>query len=355
VRRVLYIRNRARGNGVGGREQLSRLNEQLLGQIAGDRFESIELDGDAGIRKLFGYIDGVSDTTIRMVCDRLRDSGTRQVFLDGSNLGKLAKGIKTTSPDIEVMTFFHNCEARFFLGALRQSKSPKGLAVLVSNYLAERSAVRSSDKRICLSQRDSELLRRLYGRGATHFSAMAMRDRLPKVQVGRGEAPEERYALFVGGAFYANTAGIAWYCRNVAPRAPIRTYVVGKGMAAMKERLERHGNVTVVGEVDDLAPWYLGAHVVVAPIFDGSGMKTKVAEALMFGKKVVGTPEAFSGYEDIAAQAGWVCETADAFVETVNTANATIRLDFDPKLRALYEKAYSFPAAQTRLRSILEG
>lgn len=353
MRQVLYVRNRARGSGVGGREQLSRLNEQLLGQIAGDRFESIELDGDAGIRKLFGYIDGVSDTTIRMVCDRLRDSGTRRVFLDGSNLGKLAKGIKTTLPHIEVLTFFHNCEARFFLGALRQSKSLKGLAVLVSNYLAERSAVRSSDKRICLSQRDSELLRRLYGRGATHFSAMAMRDRFPKVQVGRGEAPQERYALFVGGAFYANKAGIAWYCRNVAAQVSIRTYVVGKGMAAMKERLERHGKVTVVGEVDDLVPWYLGAHVVVAPIFDGSGMKTKVAEALMFGKRVIGTPEAFSGYEAVAAVAGVICAGADEFTRALVSEMERPSPVIDRRLRGLYQDYYSCEAASSRMQVVI--
>ena len=47
-----------------------------------------------------------------------------------------------------------------------------------------------------------------------------------------------------------------------------------------------------------------GAALVIAPIFDGSGMKTKVAEALMHGKHVVGTPEAFSGYAaDIVAAA----------------------------------------------------
>ena len=41
----------------------------------------------------------------------------------------------------------------------------------------------------------------------------------------------------------------------------------------------------VVGEVESLAQWYHDAYFVVAPIFDGSGMKTKVAEALMYGKE----------------------------------------------------------------------
>jgi len=82
-------------------------------------------------------------------------------------------------------------------------------------------------------------------------------------------------------------------------------------------------------------------------------MKTKVAEALMYGKKVVGTPEAFSGYEDIAQKAGWVCTTADDFVAAISRAQGLVTQSFDPDLRAIYEEKYSFEAAKSRLANIL--
>ena len=82
-------------------------------------------------------------------------------------------------------------------------------------------------------------------------------------------------------------------------------------------------------------------------------MKTKVAEALMHGKKVVGTPEAFSGYEDVAASAGWVCRSADDFVAAIAQACETIEEPFDPAMRALYEAHYSFSAARSRRADIL--
>ena len=72
-------------------------------------------------------------------------------------------------------------------------------------------------------------------------------------------------------------------------------------------------------------------------------MKTKVAEALMFGKKIVGTPEAFSGYEDIAERAGWVCSTADEFVQAMEAADDMVKARFDPEMRALYEKPTHCP------------
>ena len=134
----------------------------------------------------------------------------------------------------------------------------------------------------------------------------------------------------------------------------IKTFVVGKGFEAMRAQLERPGRVEVVCAVDSLADLYLDARFVIAPTFDGSGMKIKVAEALMYGKRVVGTPEAFSGYEEVARKAGWVCATANDFVEAIAAARAGTTQSFLPELRALYECKYSFEAARSRLAEILE-
>lgn len=353
MKQILYVTSRPRGSGVGGREQLSLLHGQALKEIFGYGFERIELDGTSRAGKLFGYLDGVSTATINLVCNRIVASRAKQVFLDGSNLGRLAEGIKKCIPDIQIVTFFHNCETRFFLGALKRSRSPKALAVLISNYLAERSAVRFSDKRICLNQRDGDQLLELFGRGATHISAMAIVDRLPAEMPASESSIVERYALFVGGAFYANRYGIEWYVDNVVVSAPMKTYVIGKGFERWKARLERNGNVEVVGSVESLEPWYLAAHCVIAPIFDGSGMKTKVAEALMFGKRVVGTREAFAGYESIVSRVGECCETADQFLSALAGEMERPFVEVDPELRSIYEDRYSLWAARDRLGKIL--
>jgi glycosyltransferase involved in cell wall biosynthesis len=164
----------------------------------------------------------------------------------------------------------------------------------------------------------------------------------------------EPYALFVGGTFYANRAGIQWFVRQVVPRINLKICIVGRGFEALRSELEVPGKVEVVGAVESLADWYRRARFVIAPIFDGSGMKTKVAEALMYGKKVVGTPEAFSGYEEIASEAGWTCETADGFVAAIETAQASVTQVFDPALRQIFLQTYSLPAARARLQKILE-
>jgi glycosyltransferase involved in cell wall biosynthesis len=295
-----------------------------------------------------GHVDGIDDASLGNILGQVRTARIDTVFLDGSNLGAAAAAIKSARPDVQVVTFFHNVEARFFWGSFQARRSVRSIAVLVANYIAERKAVRASDVLVVLSERDSAGLRRLYGRGADVVAPMVLADKRA-ISSPPASANGKRYVLFVGGSFYANIAGIDWFVRDVASRTGLHTMVVGRGMDLLAERFAGNDAVTLVGAVDDLAPWYAGAMLVIAPIFDGSGMKTKVAEALMFGKHVVGTPEAFSGYAPDVIATNWCCATADAFVATLALAAASPPPPFDTAMRALYERDHSPAAARARL------
>lgn len=342
---------------AGGRELLCKLNHDALKDIFGRRLVVFELAGKrlrgwtSMVNAFRGDIDGLNDAVIHRALQTIRKETVGAIFVDGSNLGGLVKIVKRELPHVDVTTFFHNVEARFFLGSLRQTKSVRALAVLIANYLAERKAVSHSDKIICLSARDSRLLKKLYGRAATHVSPIALEDKLPFDHEPAPRPPEQQFALFVGGSFYANRAGISWFVHHVVPHIQMKTCIVGRGLEDLKGTLESEGKVEVVGAVDSLAEWYLNARFVIAPIFDGSGMKTKVAEALMFGKAVLGTSEAFAGYEEIIGKAGQVCDTADEFVAAIEQG-VWERAGHDPALRELFLQRYSRSAMCSRYRSL---
>ena len=356
VARLLFI-GPDHGTAVGGREQLSRLHLRALSDLLGDRLETIllprrPLSGAAAVRAVVsGRIDGTDRVTEQSILAHIVDRAIDTVWLDGSNLGVLARAIKCRYPTVDVATFFHNVESRFFIGALRQRPGPRALGVVAATYFAERMAVRSSDRRVALNTRDSNLLHRLYGRAATDLLPMAIP--CPAGSAG-AESPAPvmgDYLLFVGSGFYANQAGILWFARHVAPHVSIPTLIVGRGLEMLGPALAASPNIELVGEVGDLGPYYRHATAVVAPIFDGSGMKTKVAEALMHGKRVVGTREAFVGYEEIGT--GALCSTPEQFVSEINAMGAAPPLAFDPRLRELYEANYSSTALEVRLRKIV--
>lgn len=343
----------------GGRELLCKLNHDVLTEIYGDRLTVFELAKNpirrlkTAINAFKGHVDGINTETIDVVLQAILAKRVEKIFVDGSNFGEIARAVKARFPKVQIFTFFHNVEARFFWGSFKQNKTVHALAVAMANYLAERKSVRYSDNIICLSERDSRLLHKLYGRAASHVSPIALQDKLPSSDASQmANQTNQKFALFVGGVFYANRAGISWFVKHVVPRIDIKICIVGRGFEDFRDELELDGKVEVVGAVESLAEWYLKSYFIIAPIFDGSGMKTKVAEALMFGKKVIGTPEAFSGYEDIAGRAGSVCISADDFVAAIEAANVMVKSSFDSELRAIYETTYSYAVARSRLEEI---
>lgn len=359
--KVLLITKRLESGPTGGRALLCSLNVDILKSIYAERLIILELSSDklstitAYTNAFRGHIDGLNDDTINCALQSVRESNVGKVFVDGSNLGEIVRQLKCRLPHVETTVFFHNCEARFFWGSLRTQVSVRALAVLVANLLAEKKAVLHSDKRVCLSARDSRVLRKLYGLGATHISPIALEDKRPEIPASLSREFPDTFALFVGSAFYGNQSGITWFIRDVVPNISMPVCIVGRGFDALRAKLEVPGKVIVIGEVGNLAECYQRAKFVIAPVLDGSGMKTKVAEALMFGKKVVGSPEAFSGYESMIEHIGWMCHDAAEFAAAVEKARCEHMKSFDVDLQKIFLQNYSQAAAQKRLHDIMES
>ncbi len=354
IRRLLFVSPVEPGRQEGGRSMLANLNGAILSDLLGDRLVRFTLKRDrlpSPMEMVRGHLDGADRSAFRAIDALIGAQEIDHLFLDGSNLGGVARHVRRHHPGCRITTFLHNVETRFFWGAWRSRPSLRALAVLAAHYRAERAAVRSSHRLICLSERDSHLLRRIHGRGADAIAPLAVLEQAcPPSRPADAASP---YALFVGGGFYGNLDGIRWFADAVAPRSPIPILVVGRGMDALAAELAGHPTMRLIGAVDHLAPWYEGAQVAIAPILDGSGMKTKVAEALMFGKRVIGSAEAFAGYAEDVIAAGWLCRDADSFVAALKEVAASRGPVFDPHLRSLYEHRHSVAAARSRMADIL--
>jgi hypothetical protein len=74
----------------------------------------------------------------------------------------------------------------------------------------------------------------------------------------------------------------------------------------------------------------------------------------MFGKRVVGTPEAFVGYEQFMELIGISCETAPDFIAAIESEASTATTEIHSNLRNIYQSTYSFDAAKERLSAILK-
>lgn len=267
------------------------------------------------------------------------------VFFDGSIYGGCLK--KVSDLGFKTICFFHNVEKVYYQAKARHTGSLMDKMMVSYIIHNERLSVDCADYIITLNQRDSNELAANYGRKAD----LILPSSFPSTILHKPDDNVSPYLLFVGTNFFANIEGVRFIIDKIVPYVSMPIKIVGNVNEAFKNTV-LPDNVEMLGRVDDIASFYRNASAVIAPIFSGSGLKTKTVEALRFGKTVLGTSEAFEGI-DIAHNPGIgaVCHSASDFVSAIRDLSPTA---INKASLSLFEKCYSDNAALSALRNFLD-
>ncbi len=124
--------------------------------------------------------------------------------------------------------------------------------------------------------------------------------------------------LFVGSGSYAPyERGLAWMVREVLPRLRERTAVSFDVVGQSPARPVAAEGVRYVGRVPEVRPYYEAAHIVVVPVFEGSGTRLKVIEAAALGRPVVSTGLGAAGLGLTAGSDYLEADDAGSFADAV--------------------------------------
>lgn len=285
---------------------------------------------------------GITNDKKREIFDKIRKNNYDFCFISSSLGGILVYEIKKYFPQQKVIVFFHNVEYKFFLQYAKQVSFYKKILAFNAKE-NEKMAVKYADKIISLNKRDSIEIEKLYGRAVDFILPTTFDDKyenIIRLNCNKKDSTE-KILLFVGSNFYANFHGINWFIENVLNRLNnVILYVVGKGTETWKEKFENVNNLNIVGSVDDLGKYYALADAVVSPIFLGSGMKTKTAEALMYGKYIFGTKEAFEGYDIDFSKIGGMCNNKEDFIKKINNHFKMTNNNYNEYSRNIFLEKY---------------
>ena len=262
-------------------------------------------------------------------------------FCDGSIYGKLIDIRQST----KIIVFYHNCEQDYIKVRFGNKTSIKQriynkLIIRSESYLS-----RKADYRIVLSLRDKKRVEELYRVKVNRIIPLGIEDKFKKAEF----VTSDRKCLLLGAFCEANLEGYQWFVDNVSPYLSCKTVIAGKGFEAYKGRWESE-NVSVLGYVENLNVIYSDASCVAIPLFSGAGMKVKTVEALMFGKTIFGTDEAYSGFEK---NCGYLCNDAGEFIEKINNYISQGRPKYNEKARKIYEDFYSMESGKKDFEKIL--
>lgn len=342
-----------------GADAVNLRNYTALKRLLGPRFHHYELKHVSRLSTFVNLIKGnagtIKNNDYKRIFAYIKAKHITTVFLWSSKLGKLARYIKTELPEVKIITFFHNIEKQYYDEETKINPSLKNRFISAIVIKNESLAVRYSDRLITLNTRDSRLLESIYSRKSDFelpitFEDAFDADKAEKCRQLNGSKILK--LLFVGSNFFANNAGLDWFIKNVIPYlSDVKLTIVGKGMDEVFQKSEK---VIVKGYVEDLSEYYYSSDAVIAPIFHGGGMKTKTAEALMYGCPIIGSKEAFEGYDIDYSKVGGRVQTQQEMIDVINRLKNT---EFATSCREYARKEflakYSIDSSIIKLRTNL--
>lgn len=294
------------------------------------------------------------------IMDFIINNNIDMVYLDSSTLGKIAKKIKLLKPNIKIIIFFHNIEIEF--QAMRiKTMGYQYLISLISDWYNERLSTRFGDLLIALHRYDSEKLIKYYDKSADLIQPIViikndlfLSKQSFKIHSEQKIQPVKRIFLFIGSAFKPNIDAMCFLSQFVAP------YIGDNQIILIGKDIKQHvtnvkcKNISILENVSDLTPYYDSAFALLSPIFSGTGMKVKIAEALSYGLPVAATKCSLEGYPyESNTRIYTVCESATDYINYIN--------DFDPinfsnkeQILGHFNENFSLNSAVNNLRKTIK-
>ncbi len=297
---------------------------------------------------IFGYMGGIDELDKKNIKRIILEKQCSHVFIDSSLLGYLSLYLHQQFPSLIITCFFHNFEYHYIKETYTGIKK-----ILYSQWTLknENLACKYSNHIIALNQRDALMIQQQYKRKPDICIPISIPDTYT-TELKKSPLKKEKYILFIGSYFPPNVEGILWFIQNVLPHINIKLVIVGKDMDKLHIPSEIKDKIHLYSNVPDLSVFYQNAELMVMPIFSGSGMKVKTAEALMYGKFLIGTKEAFEGYE-IDEKIGILCNNANDFIKNINKYSQQ-NLIYNAPSRTLFIDKYSSDATQELFNSLLK-
>ena len=300
---------------------------------------------------LKGYYYGLSPRKVAKIVQISQNYS--YIFIDRSLFGIVARDLKKNNYQGKIITFFHNIEAAYFKAKIAEWKPWRSIVVGCANKNDSFSCY-YSDKIIALNKRDGGELEKRYHRKTDIYSPITFKDVYNKVEYPSEITPNIPVCLFLGTYFPMNVQGILWFVKEVLPNVTIRLQIVGKGMNTLNSSLPENSQIEVFSDVPELCPYIEKADFMLLPIFKGSGMKVKTGESLMYGKNIIGTNEAFEGYELDYNRVGALCNTKEEFIDSLNYFSQNPQPRFNSYSREIFLQKYTDKERLNCFRKIFE-
>lgn len=156
----------------------------------------------------------------------------------------------------------------------------------------------------------------------------------------------------------ANIDSLEWIVDNILPKIQhdIRLLVIGACPEYIKEQYEDNEKVVFTGRVDDLTSYVRKGQIFLSPILYGTGIKTKILEAMSMGVPIVTNDVGVEGIDVKNGNEIWVENNPEKIANKVDELldNYDLALQVAQRAKIVVEEKYEWNKIWHKFSYILE-
>lgn len=208
-------------------------------------------------------------------------------------------------------------------------------------FFTEKTLLKSADLILCFSQKDKQLIKNNYRLNASVVSFFISED-IKQINYNQLTL-QNKFCLFGAWNRPENMSGLWWFYKNVIPfvHEDIVFEIIGPSLdETFKNLIQSNARIKYLGFLDNPYLNIAESNALIAPLFQGAGVKVKVVESLATGTSVIGTSVAFEGIPEVDKEMIQLCESSSEFINAINSFSK-INNDQKNMKKTLFERIYS--------------
>lgn len=284
------------------------------------------------------------------------------IFVEFTKMDYFIRDILKSGYRGKIIVRAHNVEHDFFkINFMAHKTFMNGAKYLISKK-REGYMIANSDLVLAITELDKKRLIELYNVSPDKVQIFPVAVNFAKNdKTFDGKIGNRIKCLITGSLWFGpNADATVWFLKEVYPAVKSICDLTVAGFRPnedVKHSCQESG-VKLIDSPDDMEPYFNKTEMVLAPIFDGGGMKVKIAEALSYGLPVVTTNHGNIGYELVDHKNAFIANTAEEFVKAIQdyyNMSEEVRAEFLNASWFNYKKKFSLNAATERCAIIINN